>query len=155
MTAKTKDLIVSIAIPLLTGVLSALISRGGMQAFEQLNKPPLSPPGILFPIVWTVLFILMGIASYMVSMSDGESGFGHALTLYAVQLFVNFMWPIFFFRLGLYWFSFLWLVLLWVLILAATVKFYRISKTAAYLMLPYLLWVTFAGYLNFGTALLN
>ena len=153
MTAKTKDLIISIAIPLITGGLSAIISRSGMQDFSSVAQPPLSPPAILFPIVWTVLYILMGIASYMVSLSDKDTG--NALKLYGIQLGVNFFWSIFFFVLGLYWFSFLWLVLLWVLIVLTIISFHKISNTAAYLMIPYLLWVSFAGYLNLGIALLN
>ena len=156
MSAKTKDLIVSIAIPLLVGGASALISRSGMQAFGQLEQPPLSPPAWLFPVVWTILYVLMGIASYLVSLSGGEpTHTDNALLLYGIQLGVNFFWSIFFFRLGLYLFSFYWLLILWGLILTCIFKFAKLSKPAAALMLPYLIWVTFAGYLNFGVAMLN
>ena len=156
MSAKTKDLAISIAIPLLVGGISAFISRSGMQSFSQLEQPPLSPPAWLFPVVWTILFILMGIASYLVSVSNTDPTYtDNALTVYGLQLAVNFLWTIFFFRFGWYLFSFFWLLILWGLILLTTLKFGRLSKTAAYLMLPYLVWVTFAAYLNLGVAMLN
>lgn len=156
MTKKTKQFLICIAVPLLVGGLSALITRTGMDTFETINKPSLSPPGWLFPVVWTVLFILMGIASYLVLVSEKPQGeINRALTVYGIQLIFNFFWSIFFFNFSLYLFSFIWLVLLWLLILATAVLFYRISKLAGYLMIPYLLWVTFAGYLNFQIYLLN
>lgn len=156
MSKKTKQLIVCIAIPLLVGAISGFISRGSMETFRSLNKPPLSPPGWIFPVVWTVLFILMGIASYLVLVSGKpQQTVNKALTVYAVQLVFNFFWTIFFFNFSLYLFAFIWLVILWVLILITTVLFYGISKTAGYLMVPYLLWTAFAGYLNFAIYLLN
>lgn len=156
MNSKIKQLIIAIAIPLIVGGLSALISGGGMETFEQLNQPPLSPPGFLFPIVWTILYILMGISSYLVYTSDSDPAeISAALKVYGLQLAVNFFWSIFFFNFGWYLFSFIWLLLLWVLILIMIVKFLPISKTAAYLQLPYLLWVTFAGYLTLGVYFLN
>ena len=127
----------------------------GMSTFEAVKKPPLSPPPWLFPVVWTLLYTLMGIASYLVASSDKIYRSKSALTLYAVQLAFNFLWSIVFFNLEAYWFAFIWLVLLWILILITTVLFYRISKSAGYLMIPYLLWVAFAGYLNFAIALIN
>jgi len=127
-----------------------------MAAFEQMNKPALSPPGIAFPIVWTILYILMGIASYLVLTSSADAALIHpAIIFYGLQLAVNFFWSIFFFRFEWYLFSFIWLLLLWGLILVCIVLFDRISKTAAWLMVPYLLWVTFAGYLNLSIYLLN
>lgn len=156
MTKKTKQFLICIAVPLLVGGLSALITRTGVDIFETINKPSLSPPGWLFPVVWTILFILMGIASYLVLVSEKPQGeINRALTVYGIQLIFNFFWSIFFFNFSLYLFSFIWLVLLWLLILATAVLFYRISKPAGYLMIPYLLWVTFAGYLNFQIYLLN
>lgn len=156
MNSKIKQLIIAIAIPLIVGGLSALISGGGMETFEQINKPPLSPPGFLFPIVWTILYILMGISSYLVYTSDSDqTTISEALKVYGLQLAVNFFWSIFFFNFGWYLFSFIWLLLLWVLIILMIIKFLPISKTAAYLQLPYLLWVTFAGYLTLGVYFLN
>ncbi len=151
-----KLLVVCIVIPLLVGGISALLTRGSMEVFETLVKPPLAPPGWLFPVVWTILYILMGVASYLVITSQAsKEEQGKAISVYLYQLVVNFLWSTFFFQFGWYLFSFLWLVLLWVLILITLVRFYRISKPAGYLLIPYLLWVTFAGYLNFAIWLLN
>lgn len=149
MWKKWKTLLICIAIPLAVGGISGFLSRGSMETFEKLNKPPLTPPGIVFPVVWTLLYILMGISSYLV-LSSGRKpdDVKNALTVYAIQLAVNFFWPVFFFQLGWYLFSFLWLLLLWFSLFLTIRLFYRISKPAAYLLLPYLLWVTFAGYLN-------
>ncbi|MBE5867885.1 MAG: tryptophan-rich sensory protein [Lachnospiraceae bacterium] len=156
MQPKLKTFLIAVAIPLITGAVSAFITRGSMETFGRLNKPPLSPPGFLFPIVWTILFILMGIASYLVYTSDqSQEAIKEALIVYGAQLAVNFFWSIFFFNLEWYLFAFFWLLLLWVLILYTIILFYRISKPAAYLLIPYLLWVTFAGYLNLGIYLLN
>ena len=153
MKIQWKKLISCLAIPLAAGELSALLTRGSMESFEALNKPTLSPPGWLFPVVWTVLFVLMGIASYLAAVSGGPNR--TALAVYGVQLLFNFVWPLLFFRLAQYLPAFIWLVILWVLILVTAVLFYRISKPAGYLMLPYLAWVAFAGYLNLAIFLLN
>lgn len=151
-----KVLISCIAIPLLVGVLAGFISKDSIETFTTLNKPVLSPPGWLFPIVWTILYILMGLASYIVVTSvASENSTNNAITFYAIQLGFNFFWTIWFFNFKLYFFSFAWLIILWVFILLTIIKFYKISKYAAYLMYPYLLWVTFAGFLNFSITLLN
>jgi len=156
MKIKWKPLIISVAIPLLVGGLSALLTRDSMQTFDQITKPPLSPPGWLFPVVWTILYTLMGIASYLILTADVPTGEKKLpLTVYAVQLAVNFFWSILFFNFELYLFSFVWLVLLWLLIITTIIAFGKISKPAAWLLIPYLLWVTFAGYLNFAIYLLN
>ena len=133
-----KKLVVCIAIPLLVGGLSAFFS-GGMDDFGSMNKPSLSPPGWLFPVVWTILYTLMGIA----------------LAVYGVQLVFNFFWSIIFFRYVCYWCAFIWLLLMELFIILTTLLFGRIDKRAAYLMIPYILWVAFAGYLNLGIAILN
>ncbi len=156
MKLKWKQLLICIAVPLGVGGLSAWLSTSSMAEFAALNKPILSPPGWLFPVVWTVLYVLMGLASYIILTSGASKDkTSKALTLYAIQLAVNFFWSIIFFRLSLYLFAFIWLVLLWLLIIATTIRFYRINERAGDLMIPYLLWVTFAGYLNFGIYLLN
>ncbi len=156
MKINNKLLIICLVIPLAVGGIAALLTRGGMDTFETLNQPPLSPPGWLFPVVWTILYILMGIASYLVLTSDkSQESTRRALVLYGIQLVFNFLWPIFFFSMSAYLFAFIWLVALWLLILATTVSFYRISDIAGYLMIPYLIWVTFAGYLNLGIYILN
>ena len=156
MKINKKALIIAIAIPLLVGTVSGFISSSSMEQFGQLNKPPLAPPGFLFPIVWTILYTLMGIASYLVfSSNQKQEDVNDALSVYALQLAVNFFWSIFFFNLEWYLFAFFWLILLWILILYTILLFYRISKPAAYLMIPYLIWVTFAGYLNLRIYILN
>lgn len=151
-----KLLAICIALPLLVGGLSALLTRDSMMLFQTVKKPPLSPPGWLFPIVWTILYTLMGIASYLVLTGEGTmEEKSKAISTYLYQLVVNFLWSTWFFNLQWYIFAFFWLVLLWILILVTWVRFYRISKPAGYLLVPYLLWVTFAGYLNLGIALSN
>ena len=155
MKIQWKKLIIAIAIPLAVGGLAALLTMNSMEMFSALNQPPLSPPSWLFPVVWTILYTLMGIASYLVATSDKTYRAQSALAVYGIQLFFNFLWSIVFFNLGAYWFAFVWLILLWVLIIITTVLFYRISKSAGYLMIPYLLWVTFAAYLNLAIAILN
>ena len=143
-------------IPLLVGSAAGLLTRNSMEVFESLRKPPFAPSGILFPIVWSVLYTLMGIASYIVYTSgkDGEE-ISSALTVYGLQLVVNFLWPVFFFRFGWYTFAFFWLILLWVLVFYTFKLFHEISKTAAWLLVPYLVWLTYAAYLNLGIVLLN
>ena len=156
LQSKLKTLLVCIAIPLITGTISGLLSGNSMEAFQQLKKPPLSPPGYLFPIVWTILYTLMGIAAFFVYTSEkNEQEIHEALKLYGLQLAINFFWSIFFFNFEWYLFSFIWLVLLWILILKTIFAFSRISPKAACLLIPYLLWVTFAGYLNFSIYVLN
>ena len=153
MKKQCKTLIFCIVLPLAVGGLSAFLTRNSMQTFDSINKPSLAPPGWLFPVAWTILYILMGIASYLVVTSRKPNG--SALITYGLQLIFNFFWSIIFFNLNLYLFAFIWLVMLWILILKTTIQFYQISEPAGYLMIPYLLWVTFAGYLNLSIYLLN
>jgi len=156
MKSRRIKLLISIAIPLLGGALVSFSNRGGQAMFETLNKPPLSPPAWVFPVVWTLLYILMGIASYIVIETDvPRTEKSKALSAYAAQLMFNFIWPTLFFGYRLYTLSFAWLVVLWVLILITSIRFERISSTASNLLLPYLIWVTFAGYLNLAVAVLN
>ena len=143
-----------IAIPLLIGGLSALITMGNMQLFDSINKPPLAPPKWLFPVAWTILYIMMGIASYFLYKADSEEG-REALVLYGIQLFFNFWWSIIFFNLKAYWFAAIWLFTMWIIILILLIKSYKIDKRAFWLLLPYFLWTTFAFYLNVGIAILN
>jgi len=153
MKIQWKTLFFCIAIPLAVGALSAFLTNDSMQTFQLLNKPPLSPPGWLFPVVWTILYTMMGIASYLIVTSEEPSQ--DALFTYGLQLLVNFFWSILFFNMELYLLAFFWLLLLWILILKIIFEFRKISVTAGYLLIPYLLWVTFAGYLNLAIYLLN
>ncbi len=148
--------ILCIAIPLLGGVVSALLSGGGMEVFASVDKPPLAPPAWLFPVAWTVLYTLMGISSYLIRTSEASvEAIRDAMNIYALQLLVNFLWPTFFFNFRWYLFAFFWLVLLWLFVLLMIWRFKDISKLAAILNIPYLIWLTFAGYLNFSIWLLN
>lgn len=149
-----KPLLISILISLAVGGLSALFTMGSMELYQSLVQPPLSPPPVVFPIVWTILYILMGISAYRIYESQSFLK-KRALFLYGTQLVFNFLWSLFFFTLQLYWFSFVWLVILFALVLAMVIAFYQVDKTAALLQIPYLLWLAFAGYLNFMIALYN
>ena len=145
-----------IAIPLMVGLIAALLTSGGMELFETIEKPVVSPPGWLFPIVWTILYTLMGVSSYLIITSGAEQKkIDKAISIYGYQLVVNFLWPTFFFNLQWYLFSFIWLVLLWILVLLMILRFSEIDKKAAWLNVPYLIWLTFAGYLNLAIWLLN
>lgn len=156
MKIKWKLLIICLLIPLIVGGVSALLTRDSIQAVDSIEKPPFTPPAIVFPIVWTLLYLSMGLASYLVMVSkQPQAKIDAALRIYGVQLAFNFFWSIFFFGLGAYLFSFLWLVALLVCVILNIVAFYKISKPAGLLLIPYLLWVTFAGYLNFAIYLLN
>lgn len=146
-------LAISILIPLAVGSVSALIGRN-MLNYAVMSKPFLSPPAFLFPVVWTILYILMGFSSYIIYTS-GSPDTGKALVSYAVQLFFNFFWSIIFFTLSLYLPAFLWLVVLVVLILTMIYQFYQISPFAAFLQIPYFLWCLFAAYLNLAIYLIN
>ncbi len=153
---KWKSLLIFIAIPLAVGGLAALLTMNAMDDFAALNQPPLSPPGFLFGIVWGVLYVLMGISSYLVfesgALFDDKV---RALKYYFLGLGFNFLWSIFFFNLGLYLFSFLWLLALLAIIIVNALLFYRIKPISGILFIPYILWVCFAGYLNLGITLLN
>lgn len=156
MKEKWKKLLICLAVPLSVGGLSAFLTRDGMKTFQTLKKPPLSPPAWVFPLVWTILFLLMGTASFLVLESwKSRRAVRRALTVYGAQLTANFFWPLLFFGLGAWLFSFFWLIFLWILIFAAKVKFSLLSPAAGRLLIPYLAWVAFAGYLNFGVWLLN
>ena len=155
--SKVKPYIISVLISLATGGLSAFLTRNNMDLYSEVATPPLSPPSILFPIVWTVLYILMGISAAIIynTKTDSPDEKARALFVYAVSLFVNFCWSIFFFNMRMFLFSFIWLIILWVLILKTILGYSKINRVAAYLQIPYLVWVTFAGYLNFGIWFLN
>ena len=149
-------LAVCIAIPLLVGVISSVLTRQSMQNFAMLEKPPFAPPAWVFPVVWTILYVLMGISSYLILIATAEKEKKeNALLLYWYQLAVNFLWPTFFFNFEWYLFSFFWIVLLWVLVFLMILRFYKIDKRAAYLNIPYLIWLLLAAYLNLGIWWLN
>ena len=155
MKINWKKLLLCLAIPLSVGGLGALLS-GGMSDYGAMVKPPLSPPGWVFPVVWSVLYLLMGYASYRVLESGApKEEIRNALILYGLQLAANFIWPLLFFGGGWFLAAFLWLILLWVLIFLTIRAFSQIDETAGNLLIPYILWASFAAYLNFGIYLLN
>jgi len=154
MKVKWKELIVSIAISLGVGALSGYLTMNSMSLYNDLVKPPLTPPGWIFPIVWTILFVLMGISAYLIYISDSEEK-AQALQMYAIQLMLNFIWSLVFFNMQAYLLAFLILILLWIAIIAMIKIFYEINPIAGKLQVPYLLWVTFAGYLNLAIYFLN
>ena len=155
MKIQWKKLLIALVLPLAAGGLSALVS-GGMSGYQDLVRPPLSPPGWVFPLTWTILYLLMGFGSYLVFTADAPQGQKkRALTLYAIQLFLNFLWsPVYF---GLEWrlVAFFILLALWVAVLLTMRAFSAINERAGDLLHPYILWLTFAAYLNLGTVLLN
>lgn len=148
-----KQLLFYVIITIAIGSAPALFINIG-DVYKSLEKPPLSPPGIVFPIVWTILFILMGISIYRIVRTD-NFGVDSLKKLYFVQLIVNAFWTPIFFGLELFGFAFIWLILLLILVVIMTVKFHYIDKVSAYLLIPYIIWLIFAGYLNFSIYLLN
>ncbi len=145
-----------IAATLAVGALSGFLSRSGMEKFEQtVTQPPLSSPMLLFPIVWTILYTLMGISAARIYLGGAELGKNRCLNLYVVQLVVNFFWSLIFFNAAAYGFALLWLILLIGLVVAMTLCFWRTDKLAALLQIPYILWLLFAAYLNFAIWRLN
>lgn len=157
MWSKVKPYIISIVIALGIGGLAAFLTKDNMNMYERIIRPALAPKAYIFPIVWTILYILMGISSALVWLQRKEKPelVLDALMAYVIQLILNFFWSLLFFNLQNFLFSFIWLVLLWIAIIIMIVRFYRVKPFAAYLQIPYLLWVTFAGYLNFMIYRLN
>ena len=138
------------------GILSGLLSREGTRQYSELvEKPVLSPPAIVFPIVWTILYALMGVGAARVDAHPVGKDRSRALNVFVIQLIVNFFWSLFFFNARAYGFALLWLLLLWVLIIAMILLFWKVDRPAALLQIPYLIWVTFAAYLNYGVWRLN
>ena len=146
-----KELIIAILIPVALGFIFSLFTNSGT-VYKEFTKPALSPPGYIFPIVWTILYILMGISSYLVYQKTKDI---KSLKIYFIQLAVNLLWTVIFFNLRLYLVAFIWLILLITLVALMIKEFYYIDKKAAYLQIPYLIWIIFASYLNFFIFILN
>ena len=142
---KRPPLLVSLLISLGTGVIAGFLTFGSMAQYQEMYHPPLAPPGWVFPVVWLLLYTLMGIASYRIYLKNPKA---EVLKLYLIQLAVNFFWPVFFFNLGWQLFAAVWLLVLWYLVFVMIKEFARIDEGAARLMIPYLVWLTFAAYLN-------
>ena len=151
-----KPYVFSAGIALLIGTLSGLLSRGGMMAYDlTVMKPVLTPPGWLFPMVWSILYILMGISSAKIWLADDSPERKKSLNLYVAQLIVNFFWSLIFFNAQAFGLAVIWLLLLWVLVFLMIRQFYKVDRQAALLQIPYLIWLTFAAYLSIGVWILN
>ena len=138
------------------GALSGFLSREGAALFgERVIQPPLSPPAWLFPVVWSILYALMGISAARISLSEDSSAKKLGLNLYIIQLVLNFFWSLIFFNLQAYGLAFFWLSALWVTVFLMILAFRNVDPTAAWLQIPYLIWLTFAAYLSFGVWTLN
>ncbi len=154
MVLKCRSFLYSSAITFIFAILGGIVTYIGMPRFQNTVQPPLSPPAYLFPIVWTLLFLLMSVSAAIIYDSDDEIS-PKALFLYMIQLTLNFWWCVLFFGFRLYFFSFIWLLLLLLTVFIMTVLFYRVNKLAGILQIPYILWLMFAAYLNFGIWFLN
>lgn len=138
------------------GGLSGWLTRDGTKLFnETVIQPPLSPPAFLFPIVWGILYALMGISAARIRTAEPSPERNRGMNLFIIQLAVNFFWSLIFFNAQAFGFAFLWLLLLWGLVLWMILTFYKVDPIAAWMQLPYLLWLTFAAYLSFGVWYLN
>ena len=145
-----------IGLSLAVGLLSALLSRPGMEDFQEtVRQPPLSPPAFLFPVVWTALYILMGVGAATVRLKKPSAHRSKGINLFVAQLVINFFWSLIFFDARVFPLAFLWLLLLWGLVLWMILTFRKVDRLAANLQLPYLLWLTFAAYLSAGVWILN
>lgn len=138
------------------GAISGLLTREGTELYSQtIQKPPLSPPAIVFPIVWSILYLLMGVGAARIRLSPPRPRRTGSLALYLLQLAFNFAWSLIFFNAQAFGWALAWLAILWLLILWMTLSFSELDRLAAWLQLPYLAWVLFAGYLNYGVWVLN
>lgn len=149
-------LIKNILLALGGGLLIGFLTRNSMIVYNNLKKPIFTPPSIIFPIVWTILYILMGIAAYRIYMNNksGRDDKG-AYFYYLIQLSINFLWSIIFFNFRLYGISFILIIVLVILIILTTIKFFKVDKIAGALMIPYILWVSFASMLTFFIWMFN
>lgn len=149
-----------IALPLIIGSIASVFTISAQESFGAFKQPPLAPPAWLFPVVWTILYIMMGIASYLIYRvivkKPAEKKLKIAeLVVFYIQLAFNFVWTLLFFNADAKYFAFGWLMAMWLMILALIIMTFRNQKIAAWLLLPYLLWCTFAAYLNISIAILN
>lgn len=140
----------------LVGVVSALLSGGFSDFYDKYIEPPLLPPSWLFPVVWTILYAVMGFSAYLIYSSEADKiKINKALVVYWTQLAVNFLWSIVFFRFEALWLAFVLILLLLALIIAMILSFKKLRPVAGYINIPYLLWVSFATYLNLAIAVIN
>ena len=156
MKANWKTFALWIGLTEAVGALSGWLSREGMKVYsETIVQPPLSPPMWVFPVVWTVLFLLLGYGAARIYLAPESPKRSQGLNLFVAQLIVNFFWSLIFFNAQAFGLAFAWLLLLWVLVLLMVLTFRKVDPVAAWLQVPYLLWLTFAAYLSFGVWYLN
>ena len=149
-----KVLIISILIPNILGFIGEIIGNAS-KGFDNIIKPSFTPPSIVFPIAWTILYILMGISSYIIYKSEENNIKKESLKIYLLQLILNSSWTFFFFKLNYFLFSTFLILIILILVLIMIYKFYKINKLSAYLQIPYTLWLTFALILSYNVFLLN
>lgn len=143
--------LVAVAIPLLVGLLSTLVTKGNMAIYTEMQKPPLAPAPWVFPVVWTLLYTLMGISSATAVINrkdDNTKSLKSALEFYTLSLILNFGWSIIFFNMEAYFSALVWLAILVWTVVKTVAYYFKVSRSAALLQLPYLLWLAFAFYLN-------
>lgn len=155
LTEETKIYVFFIVLCEAAGIVSGLISMAGMRNFSDVMQSEFTPPGIVFPVVWTVLYALMGIGAARVCLASESLEQMKGILIFAVQLAVNFFWSIVFFNFRAFQFAFWWLVLLWIAVILMIVTYMKVDRTASWLQLPYLIWVTFAGYLSYMAWMMN
>lgn len=148
-----KAFIIITVITFIVGSFFSFFTMNNMDTFKELNKP-INVPGILFPIVWSILYLLMSISCYIIYKSDNKDK-KKALIIYGIQLIINSLWTLIFFGFDAYLFAFIWIILLIFTVSIMIITFYNIDKKTAYLNIPYILWIVFAGYLNLGIYILN
>lgn len=148
-----KRLIIIIVITFIVGSFFSFFTMNNMDTFKELKKP-VNVPGVLFPIVWSILYLLMSISCYIITTKDDKNK-DNAIIWYGIQLVINSLWSLIFFGFSAYLFSFIWIILLLISVIIMIVKFYKIDKMASYLNIPYVLWILFAGFLNLGIYILN
>ena len=148
-----KRLIIIIIITFIVGSFFSFFTMNNMDTFKELKKP-INVPGVLFPVVWSFIYLLMSISCYIITTKDDKNK-DNAIIWYGIQLIINSLWSLIFFGFSAYLFSFIWIILLLAIVIIMIVKFYKIDKTAAYLNIPYVLWILFAGFLNLGIYILN
>lgn len=153
MRINWKKLIIITVITFIVGTFFSFFTMNSMDTFKDLSKP-INVPGVLFPIVWSILYLLMSISCYLIVQSNDKNK-KEGIILYAIQLVINSLWTLIFFGLGAYLLSFIWIIILLIVVIIMLAKFYNINKIAMYINIPYVLWLLFAAYLNLGIYLLN
>ena len=148
-----KKLIIITVITFIVGTFFSFFTMNSMDTFKDLSKP-INVPVVLFPIVWSILYLLMSISCYLIVQSNDKDK-KEGIILYAIQLVINSLWTLIFFGLGAYLLSFIWIIILLIVVIIMLAKFYNINKIAMYINIPYVLWLLFAAYLNLGIYLLN